>query len=150
MPPLARNAARLTRHTSAIGMRARSKISRSATRANTIAPKISPSTFARSAATLRTCRSGSNAALIIRQYGGTLIRVAIIPRSMGTSSGIEQGQRKLLFDPLFATILFKMYDKNRKNCIFLQNNLCNSKISSTFALFCYVFYVINITLDAEQ
>lgn len=60
-------------------------------------PKISPSTFARSAATLRTCCSGSNAALIIRQYGAIMIRVAIIPRSMGTSSGIEQGQHKLLF-----------------------------------------------------
>ena len=66
-----------------------SEISRSATRANTIAPKISPSTFARSAATSRTCRSGSNAALIIRQYGGILIRVAITPRSMGTSSGTK-------------------------------------------------------------
>ena len=65
----------------------------------------------RSAATSRTCRSGCNAALIIRQYGAILIRVAITPRSMGTSSGIEQGQRKLLYDSLFVTILFKMCDK---------------------------------------
>ena len=56
---------------------------------------------------------GCNAALIIRQYGAILIRVAITPRSMGTSSGIEQGQRKLLFDSLFVTILFKMCDKIR-------------------------------------
>lgn len=60
-------------------------------------PKISPSTFARSAATLRTCRSGSNAALIIQPFGARSIRAEIIPRSMGTSSGIEQGQRKLFF-----------------------------------------------------
>lgn len=60
-------------------------------------PKISPSTLARSAATLRTCRSGSNAALIIQPFGARSIRAEIIPRSMGTSSGIEQGQRKLLF-----------------------------------------------------
>ena len=59
-------------------------------------PKISPSTFARSAATLRTCRSGSNAALIIQPLGARSIRAEIIPRSMSTSSGIEQGQRKLL------------------------------------------------------
>ena len=50
------------------------------------------------AETSRTCRSGYNAALIIRQCGAVSIRVAITPRSMGTSSGIEQGQRKLLFD----------------------------------------------------
>ena len=48
--------------------------------------------------TSKTCRSGSNAALIIRQYGAILIRQAIIRKSMVTSSGIEQGQRKLLFD----------------------------------------------------
>ena len=39
---------------------------------------------------LRTCRSGSNAALIIRQYGAISIRVAITPRSMATSSEHEQ------------------------------------------------------------
>ena len=50
---------------------------------------------------LDTCRNGSNAALIIRQYGGTLIQQAITRRSMVTSSGIEQGQRKLLLDSFF-------------------------------------------------
>lgn len=58
-------------------------------RANGIAPKISPKTFARSAATSRTCRSGSNAALIIQPFGARSIRVAITPRSMGTSSGTK-------------------------------------------------------------
>ena len=72
-----------------IGMRARSKISRSATRANTIALKILQNTCARSAATSRTSRSGCNAALIIRQYGAISIRQAITPRSMGTSSGTK-------------------------------------------------------------
>ena len=66
------------------------KISRSATRANTIALKISPSTCARNAAILRTSRSGCNAALITPQYGATLIRQAITRRSMGISSGIER------------------------------------------------------------
>ena len=113
MPHWASFSARLTRHTSRIGMMARSMISMSATRAATKAPKILRSTFARNAAISRTSPRGCNAALIIRQYGAILIRVAITPRSMGTSSGIEQGQRKLLFDSLFVTILFKMCDKIR-------------------------------------
>ena len=73
-----------------IGMRARSKISRSATRASTRAQKISPSTCARNAAISRTSPRGCNAALIIRQYGATSIRQAITRRSMGISSGIER------------------------------------------------------------
>jgi hypothetical protein len=60
--------------------------------------------------------------LIIRQYGGTLIRVAITPRSMGISSGIEQGQRKLLFDSFLVII-----------CTNVQNYLYMLKIFSTFA-----------------
>ena len=70
-------------------------------------------TCARNAATSRTSRSGCNAALITPQYGATLIRQAITRRSMGISSGIEQGQRKLLFDSLFVTILFEKCDKIR-------------------------------------
>ena len=125
MPHWASYNARHTRHTSPIGMMARSKISRNATRANTIAQKISPSTFARNAATSRTCRSGSNAALIIRQYGGTLIRVAITPRSMGISSGTKRGQRKL---PL--TFSDEFFDHI---CTKVQKYLCMSIIFCNFA-----------------
>ena len=51
---------------------------------------------------------------------------------MGTSFGIEQVQRKLLFDSLFVTILFKMCDKIWIFLIFSFKNLVNSKKCSTF------------------
>ncbi len=62
MPHWANFSARLTRHTSRIGMMARSMIFTSATRAATKAPKILRSTFARNAAISRTSPRGCNAA----------------------------------------------------------------------------------------
>ena len=46
---------------------------------------------------------------------------------------LKQGQRKLLYDSLFVTILFKMCDKIWIFFIFFFKNLVNSKKCSIFA-----------------
>ena len=48
-------------------------------------------------------RKAIYAAQITPQYGATSIRQAITRRAMGISSGIEQGQHKLLLDSIFVT-----------------------------------------------
>ena len=69
----------------------------------------------------------------VYRFPVTFVRL-ITPRSMGTSSGIEQGQRKLLFDSLLSPISYILGTKMRFFLIFLQNYLHISIKSSTFAL----------------